>query len=65
MIAIITSWLEPGLGYLVLLLALVAVLARLPFTLRYGGGTSELSLVVMLPLATAAIVAYRLLREGS
>ncbi len=57
--AILTSWLAPGLSYLLLLPAFVATFAALPFTLRRGGGTVELSLVALLPLATAAILAYR------
>ncbi|MGH9495915.1 MAG: M20/M25/M40 family metallo-hydrolase [Candidatus Sulfotelmatobacter sp.] len=57
--AVLTSWLEPGLSYLVLLPAFVAALAALPFTLRRGGGTLRLRVVTLLPLATAAIVAYR------
>ena len=59
LIAVLTSWLAPGLSYLVLLPAFVAALAGLPFTLRRGGGTAGLGLVVLLPLATAAILAYR------
>jgi hypothetical protein len=60
LIAILTTWLAPGLSYLVLLPALVAALAGLPFTLRRSGGTAPgLGLVVLLPLATAAILAYR------
>jgi Peptidase family M28 len=59
LIAILTSWLEPGLSYLFLLPAFMAALAGLPFSLRRSGGTAGLSLVVLLPLATAAIVAYR------
>ena len=59
LIAIVTSWLTPGLSYLLLLPALVASLAGLPFTLRRSGGTPGLGLVVLLPLATAAILAYR------
>ncbi len=59
LLAMLTSWLAPGLSYLVLLPALVAVLVGLPFTLRRGGGTTGSSLVVLLPLATAAILAYR------
>lgn len=58
LIAILTSWLAPGLSYLVLLPVFVATLAGLPFTLRPGGGTPGLALV-LLPLATAVIVAYR------
>lgn len=58
LIAILTSWLAPGLSYLVLLPALVAALTGLPFTLRRGG-TTGLAFVVLLPLATAAILAYR------
>jgi hypothetical protein len=59
LLAIFTSWLAPGLSYLVLLPALVAALAGLPFTLRRGAGIAGLGLVVLLPLATAAILAYR------
>ena len=59
LLAMLTSWLAPGLSYLVLLPALVAALAGLPFTLRRGGGTTGSSLVVLLPLAAAAILAYR------
>ncbi|HEY6443067.1 MAG TPA: M20/M25/M40 family metallo-hydrolase [Candidatus Acidoferrales bacterium] len=57
--AILTSWLAPGLSYLFLLPVFVAAIVSLPFTLRPGGGTVELSLVALLPLATAAILAYR------
>lgn len=57
--AVLTSWLAPGLSYLLLLPALVAAFAGLPSTLRRGTGTLELSLVTLLPLATAAILAYR------
>lgn len=59
LIALLASWFAPGLSYLVLLPACVATLAAFPFTLGRGGGTAELSLVVLLPLAVAAILAYR------
>ena len=58
LIAILTSWLAPGLSYLVLLPALVSALVGLPFTLRRSGGAG-LALIVLLPLATAAFLAYR------
>lgn len=57
--AVLTSWLAPGLSYLLLLPAFVAAIAGLPFTLRRGGGIVEPSLIVLLPLATAAILVYR------
>jgi hypothetical protein len=59
LIAILTSSLAPGLSYIVLLPAFVAALAGLPFTLRHSPGTAARSLIVLLPLATAAIVVYR------
>jgi len=57
--AVLTSWFTPGLSYLFLLPALAAAIAGLPFTLRRDGARMELSLVVLLPLAIAAILAYR------
>lgn len=59
LLSILTSWLAPGLSYLFLLPTLVAALAGLPFTLRRSGGIAGLGLVVLLPLATASILAYR------
>jgi hypothetical protein len=58
LLAVLASWQAPGLSYVALIPAGVAVLAGLPFTLGRTGKARGSFLAVVLPLATAAIVAF-------